>query len=51
MTSCGHRFCAGCIRGCRDCPVCGADISSLQPDAQTQGACVRLLAGLPFAAA
>lgn len=35
--SCGHRFCGGCIRGARDCPACGADIESLQPDAETQG--------------
>lgn len=37
VTSCGHRYCAGCIRDARDCPACGADITSLAPDPQTQG--------------
>ena len=37
-TNCGHRFCAHCISRCADCPVCGADISDRQSDAETQGA-------------
>lgn len=37
-TSCGHRFCRGCIAGARDCPACGADVGALEPDAATQGA-------------
>lgn len=35
--ACGHRFCAGCAARCRDCPICGADIQGLEPDAETQG--------------
>lgn len=38
VTSCGHRYCAGCVQGARDCPACGADIESLEPDEETQGA-------------
>ncbi|KAL4421602.1 hypothetical protein ABPG75_010893 [Micractinium tetrahymenae] len=34
--ACGHRFCAGCVARCRDCPVCGADIEGLEADAGTQ---------------
>ncbi|KAL4450240.1 hypothetical protein ABPG77_010909 [Micractinium sp. CCAP 211/92] len=34
--ACGHRFCAGCAARCRDCPICGADIQGLEPDAETQ---------------
>lgn len=33
---CGHRFCAGCIRGARDCPICGADIVKAEPAAELQ---------------
>ena len=37
-TACGHRFCAGCIRDAVDCPLCGADVTPLTPDAEAQGA-------------
>lgn len=35
-TSCGHRYCAHCIAGVRDCPSCGADIEAVDPDPATQ---------------
>lgn len=36
VTSCGHRYCSGCMRGVRDCPICGADVTGLTPDPDTQ---------------
>lgn len=34
---CGHPFCGACVAGARECPVCGRDVDSLQPDAELQG--------------
>ncbi|GAB4813759.1 hypothetical protein N2152v2_000805 [Parachlorella kessleri] len=35
-TSCGHRFCSGCIERFEDCPLCGADIVGTEPDPEIQ---------------
>ncbi len=44
-TSCSHTFCGFCIRKARDCPVCGADIDSTQPDTTLGETIQKLLVG------
>lgn len=44
-TPCSHTFCSFCIRRARDCPVCGADIDSTQPDTALGETIQKLLVG------
>ncbi|KAK4256507.1 hypothetical protein QN277_009358 [Acacia crassicarpa] len=34
---CSHSFCKACISRFKDCPLCGADIEKIEPDANLQG--------------
>nr|ACU21424.1 unknown [Glycine max] len=34
---CSHVFCKACILRFKDCPLCGADIVKIEPDANLQG--------------
>jgi hypothetical protein len=34
---CGHKACRECLSRFRDCPLCGADVQRLEPDADAQG--------------
>ncbi|KAG9458567.1 hypothetical protein H6P81_003075 [Aristolochia fimbriata] len=33
---CSHKFCKACISRFKDCPLCGADIESIEPDTELQ---------------
>ena len=35
-TNCGHTYCRACIYRFQDCPTCGADVVSVQPDPESQ---------------
>jgi hypothetical protein len=37
-TNCQHKFCRFCVERFSDCPLCGADITSLEPHGELQGA-------------
>ncbi|XP_066336705.1 disease resistance protein RGA5-like isoform X3 [Miscanthus floridulus] len=33
---CSHKFCKACVSPFKDCPLCGADIEGVEPDAEVQ---------------
>jgi tetratricopeptide (TPR) repeat protein len=35
-TNCGHKYCRVCISRFQDCPTCGADVVSVEADAEAQ---------------
>ncbi|XP_027341049.1 protein NCA1 isoform X1 [Abrus precatorius] len=42
---CSHVFCKACISRFKDCPLCGADIEKIEPDANLQGVVDRFIEG------
>ncbi|KAL5190865.1 Protein NCA1 [Glycine soja] len=42
---CSHVFCKACISRFKDCPLCGADIVKIEPDANLQGVVDRFIEG------
>ncbi|WVY99989.1 hypothetical protein V8G54_026059, partial [Vigna mungo] len=42
---CSHVFCKSCISRFKDCPLCGADIVKIEPDANLQGVVDRFIEG------
>ncbi|XP_028789595.1 protein NCA1 [Neltuma alba] len=42
---CSHAFCKACISRFKDCPLCGADIEKIEPDANLQGTVDRFIEG------
>ncbi|KAL6626557.1 hypothetical protein ACP70R_030283 [Stipagrostis hirtigluma subsp. patula] len=42
---CSHKFCKGCISRFKDCPLCGADIEGVEPDAELQALVDRFIDG------
>ncbi|XP_065867240.1 protein NCA1 [Euphorbia lathyris] len=42
---CTHVFCKACISRFRDCPLCGADIEKLEPDADLQSKVEQFIEG------
>ncbi|KAE9593923.1 hypothetical protein Lal_00016931 [Lupinus albus] len=42
---CSHVFCKACISRFSDCPLCGADIVKIEPDAELQGVVERFIEG------
>ncbi|XP_068661035.1 protein NCA1-like [Aristolochia californica] len=42
---CSHKFCKACISRFKDCPLCGADIESIEPDADLQDTVDRFIEG------
>ncbi|KAK7259679.1 hypothetical protein RIF29_25292 [Crotalaria pallida] len=42
---CSHAFCKACISRFNDCPLCGADIVKIEPDAKLQGVVDRFIEG------
>ncbi|XP_078431117.1 zinc ion binding protein [Wolffia australiana] len=42
---CSHKFCKVCISRFNDCPLCGADIQKLEPDADLQSMVDRFIEG------
>ncbi|XP_054791691.1 protein NCA1-like isoform X2 [Prosopis cineraria] len=42
---CCHVFCKACISRFKDCPLCGADIEKIEPDANLQGTVDRFIEG------
>ncbi|PWZ34099.1 E3 ubiquitin-protein ligase CHFR [Zea mays] len=42
---CAHKFCKACISRFKDCPLCGADIEGIEPDAELQALVDRFIDG------
>ncbi|XP_004516522.1 protein NCA1 [Cicer arietinum] len=42
---CSHVFCKACVSRFKDCPLCGADIVKIEPDADLQGVVDRFIEG------
>ncbi|XBI24912.1 hypothetical protein VPH35_049927 [Triticum aestivum] len=42
---CSHKFCKACISRFKDCPLCGADIEGIEPDAELQALVDRFIDG------
>ncbi|CAO2202975.1 unnamed protein product [Urochloa humidicola] len=42
---CAHKFCKACISRFNDCPLCGADIEGIEPDAELQALVDRFIDG------
>uniref|UniRef100_A0A453E020 RING-type domain-containing protein n=1 Tax=Aegilops tauschii subsp. strangulata TaxID=200361 RepID=A0A453E020_AEGTS len=42
---CSHKFCKACISRFKDCPLCGADIEGVEPDAELQTLVDRFIDG------
>ncbi|KAJ6853308.1 uncharacterized protein M6B38_250300 [Iris pallida] len=42
---CSHKFCKACISRFKDCPLCGADIEKIEPDADLQALVDRFING------
>ncbi|XP_066350766.1 protein NCA1-like isoform X3 [Miscanthus floridulus] len=42
---CAHKFCKACISRFKDCPLCGADIEGVEPDAELQALVDRFIDG------
>ncbi|XP_061353104.1 protein NCA1 [Gastrolobium bilobum] len=42
---CSHLFCKACISRFKECPLCGADIVKIEPDANLQGVVDRFIEG------
>ncbi|XP_068662120.1 protein NCA1-like [Aristolochia californica] len=42
---CSHKFCKACISRFKDCPLCGADIESIESDADLQETVDRFIEG------
>ncbi|KMZ73835.1 Polycomb complex protein BMI-1 [Zostera marina] len=42
---CSHKYCKFCISRFNDCPICGADIESIEPDVDLQNVVNRFIEG------